>query len=75
LLTSLPITIFAEKTQAYVESCYGYASTDLAAELHRQHGHGVRFNDSPEYPQIVEILEQVVLPKPTSQRVKIGANS
>jgi hypothetical protein len=36
LLISLPITIFAEETQAYVESYYGYASTDMAAELHRQ---------------------------------------
>jgi hypothetical protein len=51
-----------------VESCYVYASTNLAAELH--HGHRVRFNDSPEYPQIVEILEEVALPKPTSQQVQ-----
>src|SRR6202158_223740 len=55
--------IFAEETQTYVKSCYGYASTDLAAELHRQHGYRVRFNNSPEYPQIVEILEEVALPK------------
>ena len=47
-----------------MERCYGYASTDLAAELYRQHGHRVRFNDSPEYPQIVEILEEVEFPKP-----------
>jgi ribonuclease HI len=67
--------IFAEETQTYVKSCYGYASTDLAAELHRQHGYRVRFNNSPEYPQIVEILEEVALPKPTSQRVKTGADS
>ena len=65
----------SEETQTYVKSCYGYASTDLAAELHRQHGHSVRFNDSPEHPQIVEILEEVALPKPTSQPVNAGANS
>ena len=49
MLTSLPITIFAEETQTYVESCYGYASTDLAAELHRQHG--IEF-DSMTVPSI-----------------------
>jgi hypothetical protein len=65
----------SEETQPYVESCYGYASTDLAAELHPQHGYRFRFNDSPEYPQIVKILEEVALPKRTSQRVNAGADS
>jgi hypothetical protein len=61
--------IFAEATQTYVESCYAFASTELAAELHRQHGYRVRFNDNSEYPQIIEILEEVMLPKrPASGR-------
>jgi ribonuclease HI len=55
--------IFCEDTQTYVESCYAFASTDLAAELHRQHGYRVRFNDNPKYPQILEIVEEVPLPK------------
>ena len=42
--------IFSEGTQTYVESCYAFASTALAAELHRQHGYRVRFNDNPKYP-------------------------
>jgi ribonuclease HI len=57
--------IFAEDTQTYVESCYAYTTTDLAAELHRQHGYRVQFNDIAKYPQIVEVLEEVTLPKPT----------
>ena len=56
--------IFSEGMQTYVESCYASASTALAAELHRQHGYRVRFNDSPQYPQILAIIEEVPLPKP-----------
>jgi hypothetical protein len=55
--------IFSEGTQIYVESCYAFASTALAAALHRQHGYRVRFNDNPQYPQM-EIVEEVPLPKP-----------
>ena len=56
--------IFSEGTQIYVESCYAFASTALAAALHRQHGYRVRFNDNSQYPQILEIIEEVSLPKP-----------
>jgi len=55
--------VFSEETQSYVESCYGFATTALAAELHRQHVYRVRFNDSAKYPQILEILEEVLLSK------------
>jgi ribonuclease HI len=57
--------IYCEDTQTYAESCYAFASTALAAELHRQHGYRVRFNDNPRYPQILEILGEVSLLKPT----------
>ncbi|PYV68999.1 MAG: hypothetical protein DMG96_34940 [Acidobacteria bacterium] len=56
--------IFNEGTHVYVESSYAFASTDLAGELHRQHGYRVRFNDDPQYPQILEIVEEVPIPKP-----------
>jgi len=55
--------VLAEDAQSYVESCYAYAVPALAADLHRQHGYRVRFNDNVRYPQIVEILEEVPLPK------------
>jgi len=58
--------IFSEATQGYVESCYAFASTLLASELHRQHGYRVRFNDNSKYPQILEIVEEVPLPKPVA---------
>lgn len=56
--------IFCGESQTCVESCYAFASTNLAAELHRQHGYRVRFSDNPKYPQILEIVEEVALPKP-----------
>jgi hypothetical protein len=58
--------IFCPESQNYPESCYAFASTTLAAELHRQHGYNVRFNDDPKYPQILEIIEEVPLPKPVA---------
>jgi len=54
--------IFSEATQSFVESCYAFASTALASELHRQHGYRVLFNDNPKYPQILEILEEISVP-------------
>jgi hypothetical protein len=54
--------VFLEDSGAYSQSCYAFASPALAAELHRQHGYRVRFNDSPNYPQIVEIIEEVAIP-------------
>jgi hypothetical protein len=55
--------ILSEDTQSYVESCYAFATTALAAELPSQHGYRVRFNDDPKYPQILELVEEVPLPK------------
>jgi ribonuclease HI len=62
--------IFSEGTQRYVESSYAYAPPTLTGELHRQHGYRVRFNENPHYPQILELLEEVALPKlgPGSER-------
>lgn len=55
--------IFSEDTTTFVESCYAFATPALAAELHRQHGYRVQFNDNPKYPQIIELLEEVSLAK------------
>ena len=56
--------LIAEGGQRYAESCYAYASPELAlGELHSQNGYRVRFNDNPRHPQIVELLEEVELPK------------
>jgi len=59
--------VFSEETGTYTASCYAFASPGLAAELHRQHGYRVGFNDKPKYPQILEILEEVEIPNRLSQ--------
>jgi ribonuclease HI len=57
----------SEDGQKYLASFYAFASPQQAAELHRQHGYRVLFNDSPNYPQIVECLAEVQLPTPLTQ--------
>lgn len=49
--------------QGYLKSCYAFAQPAVAAELHRQHGYKVQFNDNSEYPQILSVIEETVLPK------------
>ncbi len=48
--------------QTYVACFYAFSTIKLAAELHRQHGYRVRFNDDPNYPQILERVEEIPLP-------------
>jgi hypothetical protein len=50
---------FCEKSLSYTESCYAFATTDLPAESHRQHGYRVQFNENVKYPQILKIVEEV----------------
>ena len=54
--------VFSEATQTFVGSSYAYATPAMAAELHRQNGYRVQFNNNPQYPQILEILEAVPVP-------------
>ncbi len=54
--------VFSEATESFVESSYAYATPAMAAELHRQNGYRVRFNDNPQYPHILEIIEAVPVP-------------
>jgi hypothetical protein len=48
--------------QGYLKSYYAFAPPALAARLHRQHGYKVQFNDKSEYPQILDIVAEEVLP-------------
>ena len=50
--------VFSEETQRYTESCYAFATPAVTADLHRQHLYRVRFNGNPQYPQIVELIEE-----------------
>jgi ribonuclease HI len=59
----ISFNIFVEGTQTYDAKFYAFATPAMAAELHRWHGYRVRFNDDPNYPQILENIEEVLLPK------------
>jgi ribonuclease HI len=54
--------MLSEDGQFYVASFYAYVTVEMAAKLHRQHGYRVRFNNDPNYPQILECVEEISLP-------------
>ena len=54
---------FSETTGTYLASFYAFATSELTVELHRGNGYRVRFNDNTSYPQILEIIAVVELPK------------
>ena len=64
----ISFNIFDEALQTYVSKFYAFAEPVLSAELHRGNGHRVKFNSDPKYPQFVERIEAVQLPKPPSKR-------
>ena len=65
--------IFDEATQSYMGKFYAYAQPNLSNELHRGNGYKVHFNTDPRFPQIVEKIEDVQLPKPVRKK-KIAFN-
>lgn len=62
--------LFSESDQSYVESYFAFATPALAAELHAQHGYRVRFNDDGRYPQVLELIEEVQIPKRSHRAVQ-----
>jgi RNase H len=55
--------VFDEKTGSYVSKHFAYCDPATGCQLHRQRGFRVRMNDNVDYPQILEVLEEVPLPK------------
>jgi ribonuclease HI/Tfp pilus assembly protein PilZ len=55
--------IFDEDTRAYVSKHFAYCTPETGSQLHRQRGFRVRMNDNTNYPQILEVIEEVPLPK------------
>jgi ribonuclease HI len=64
----ISFNVFEEATQTYTGKFFAHTAPSLAAELHRGNGYRVRFNADPEFPQILEKLEDVALPKPGRKR-------
>ena len=55
--------VFDENTSAYTSKHFAYCNPETGAQLHRQRGFRVRMNDVENYPQIIEVIEEVPLPK------------
>ena len=59
----ISFNIFVEGAQTYEAKFYAFATPAMSTDLHRWHGYRVRFNTDLNYPQILECLEEVPLPK------------
>jgi ribonuclease HI len=55
--------VFDENASAYISKHFAYCTPVTGAQLHRQRGFRVRMNDNTQYPQILEVVEEVPLPK------------
>jgi hypothetical protein len=60
--------IFDESSSNYISKHFAYCTPETGAQLHRQRGFRVRMNGNPEYPQIIEVHEEVPLPKSATRR-------
>jgi hypothetical protein len=64
----ISFNVFDELAQAYFGKFFAYAEPSLSIELHRGNGHRVQFNADSNFPQILERIEGVELPKPIKQK-------
>lgn len=64
----ISFNVFDEPTQTYSGKFFAFAQPLLSAELHNGNGHRVRLNSEPQYPQVLERIEAVELPKPVKKR-------
>jgi ribonuclease HI len=55
--------VFDENTSVYLSKHFAYCTPEIGSQMHRQRGFRVRMNDKAEYPQILEVIEEVPLPK------------
>jgi Tfp pilus assembly protein PilZ len=60
--------VLDENTGTYVSKHFAYCTPVTGAQLHRQRGFRVRMNDNTAYPQILEVIEEVPLPKAERKR-------
>jgi ribonuclease HI len=63
------VEIFDESTRMYLSKHVAYCTPEIGAQLHRRRGFRVQMNGDPKYPQMIQVLEEVSLPK--AERKKI----
>jgi ribonuclease HI len=54
--------VFDENQAVYLSKHFAFCAPEVGAQLHRQRGFRVSMNDKRDYPQIIEVLEEVALP-------------
>jgi ribonuclease HI len=64
----ISFNIFDVATETYSGKFYAFANPTLSFELHRGNGHRVKFNSDPNFPQFLERIEGIDLPKPVRKR-------
>jgi ribonuclease HI len=64
----ISFNVFDEATGTYAHKYYAFADPVLSVELHNGNGHRVQFNADPKFPQILERIEAVELPKAIRKR-------
>jgi len=65
----ISFNVFDELTQSYTGKFFAYTEPSLATALHRGNGYRVRFNSVPQFPQILEKLEDSEFAKPQKNLV------
>jgi ribonuclease HI len=64
------VEVFDETTQTYVSKHIAYCTPEIGAQIHRRRGFRVQLNNDPKYPQIIQVLEEVSLPKADRKKTK-----
>jgi hypothetical protein len=58
--------IYDQASDQYGAKHFAYAQPVVGCELHRQRAFRVQMNENPKYPQIIDVLEEIPLPKTKS---------
>ena len=66
------LEVFDEQSKQYLAKHIAYCTPNVGVQLHRRRGFRIRLNDNPLYPQVLEVLEEVPLPK--AERKKAGSD-
>jgi ribonuclease HI len=62
--------VFDESTSTYLSKHFAYCTPIVGAQMHRQRGFRIRMNDKTDYPQILEVMEEILLPKAVRRKAK-----
>ena len=65
----ISFNVFDETTLTYANKYFAFADRILSVDLHKGNGHRVRFNSDPNFPQFLERIEGVELPKPERKKL------